>query len=263
MNEGISVVRSDAVRTAARVAVVVALVETIGHWAVAAGLGLGVDPLGLALVALAIVVGRPAQSGSAAGLLVAGVLLGDWSGGVVAATAGFVSTAVVVGLWPHEGANDDAGWGVWLLRYGLVASTAVLGFAATSAWVADIVGRAAFSVTVGRTLVTTLPLALLGAPLVKVAAEQVPGTPQWSPSHPMTRRSRAVVVGTVLCWTVGGYVGSFLFRALGQAPPGAVGRRISPLVGTFVDLWGPQGTYAQLLLGTMALAVLGVVFRRE
>ena len=67
----------------------------------------------------------------------------------------------------------------------------------------------------------------------------------------------------MLCWAVVGYVGSFLFRTVEQAPEGAFARRFSPTVEAFIALWGPGGTYAQLLLGIVALAVLAVVLRRD
>jgi hypothetical protein len=247
------------------VAVVVALAETLGGWALAGGIGLGLDPIGLVLVGLSVAVGRPARAGSAAGLLAAGALLGDWSGGVVHAVAGFVATALAVRLWPRRDGDGSGRVGVpaWLLRYGFVAAVAVLAFAATSAWLSDVIGRATFAVTVRRTVLTALPLALLGAPLVRPVVERASGRPWRDPGAPLPRRSRVLLAATVACWTLGGYVGSFLFGALELAPPGSVGRRISPAFESFVALWGPGGTYAQLLLGMAAVAVLTVLLRRE
>ena len=247
------------------VAVVVALAETLGGWALAGGVGLGLDPIGLVLVALSIAVGRPARPGSAAGLLAAGALLGDWSGGVVHAVAGFVATALAVRLWPRRDGDGSGRAAVpaWLLRYGLVATVAVLAFAATSAWLSDVIGRAAFAVTVPRTVLTTLPPALLGAPLVRPVVEWASGRPWRDPGAPVARRSRVLLAATVVCWTLAGYVGSSLFGALELAPTGSVGRRISPSFEAFVALWGPGGTYAQLLLGVAAVVVLAVVLRRE
>lgn len=249
-------------RTASSAAVVVALADTVGRWVAVAALGTGARPVGFALVAAALVVGRPARWGSAAGLLAAGVLLGDWAGGVVRAAAAFAATTVAVRLW-IRGGDRDAGWLEWLPSYVVVATTVVLAFAATSATLSDVLGRAAFGVALERIVATTLPLALVGAPLVRPIAERAAGT-SWSlPSRPLPGRSRAVVVGTVLCWTVGGYVGGFLFATVEQAPEGAFARRFSPSLETFISLWGPRGTYAQLLLGAAALAVLAVVLRQD
>ena len=265
MTDGATDVRREVPLAAILVAVVVALAETLGGWALAGGIGLGLDPIGLVLVGLSVAVGRPARAGSAAGLLAAGALLGDWSGGVVHAVAGFVATALAVRLWPRRDGDGSGRVGVpaWLLRYGFVAAVAVLAFAATSAWLSDVIGRATFAVTVRRTVLTALPPALLGAPLVRPVVQRASGRPWRDPGGPIPRRSRVLLAATVACWTLGGYVGSFLFGALELAPPGSVGRRISPAFEAFVALWGPGGTYAQLLLGMAAVAVLTVLLRRE
>lgn len=262
MTDGTTDVRSEVIVTATLVAVVVALSETVGRWVVAGGLGLDVDPVGLVLVSLAVVVGRPARPGSAAGMFVAGALLGDWYGGVVGAVAAFVATAVAVRLWtcPSGGGRDE--WLSWSLRYGVVAVATVLAFAATGAWFSDVAGRAAFGTVVGRTVVSTLPVTLLGAPLVRWIAERAPDRSPRASGEPTTAQS-VVVVATLACWVVGGYVGSFLFRALAMAPSGSVGRRISPVVEAFAALLGWQGTYAQLVLGILALTMLTITFHRN
>ena len=249
-------------RTALTVAVAVALTDTVGRWAASVALGTGVQPIGFVLVAAALVTGRPARWGSAAGLFAAGVVLGDWTGAVVHANAAFVATTIAVRLWDRSDGRD-VGWMAWLPSYVVVAVTALFAFAATSAVLSDVLGRVAFGSTLGRIIVTTLPLALVGAPVVRPLVERAAGTPWSLPGRSLSGRSRTVVVGTVLCWAVGGYVGSLLFGAVEQAPEGAFARRFSPAVEAFIALWGPGGTYAQLLLGVAALAVVAVVLRRS
>jgi len=250
-------------RRVSLVAAVVVVAGTLGRWSLAAGFGLGARPVGLVLVGAAVVVGRPARLGGAAGLLATGLLVGDWSGGVVDAIAAYVATVVAVRLWAREDDRREVGWAGWLLRYGAVAVGGVLVFASTGALLFDLLGRAPFSIAVRRTVTASLPLALLGAPLVRMAGERATGT-DWSvPGAPVTGRSRRILLGTVVCWSLAGYVGSVLFRVIGLSPSGSLGRRIAPAFEAFVTVWGPQGVWAQLLLGLVALGVIAVVLRAE
>lgn len=255
--------KAEVARTVLLVAAVVVLADTVARWTIAAGVGLGVRPIGFGLAAAAVVVGRPARWGSAVGLLAAGLFLGDWTGGVVNAIAAYVATVLAVRTWASGGEDQDMSWSEWLLRYGVVAIVTVFAFIAVESWLFDVLGRAAFSVTVPRAVMTIVPLAVLGAPLVRPVARRAARASWEVPGRPLSERSRVIVVATVLCWVVFGYIGSALFRFIGQAPPGSVGRRISPALETFVGLWGQQGTYAELLLGLLALVVLAVVLRRE
>lgn len=255
--------KAEVARTVVLVATVVVLTDTVARWALVAGVGLGVRPIGLGLVAAAVVVGKPARWGSAVGLLAVGLFLGDWTAGVVGAIAAYVATVLAVRTWAGGGEARDGPWSGWLLRYGVVAIVAVFAFVAVESWLFDVLGRAAFSVTAPRAVVTTIPLAILGAPLVRPVARRTERTSWEVPERPMSERSRVIAAVTVVCWVVFGYVGSTLFRFIGQAPPGSVGRRISRTLGAFVGLWGRQGTYAELLLGLLALVVLAAVLRWE
>lgn len=242
------------------VVAVVALADTFVQWAVTATAGPGFQVTGFAVVAAAVVAGRPARWGSAAGLLCVGVLFGSWATAVTWAVAAFATTTVVVRLWVRDGA-DPEGWLVWTGRYAFVALVGILLFGATAAWLLDLLGRAAFSVTVGRTLIGNLPLAVLGAPLVRAASRRTPrgGT---DPERPVTGPMRVGVALVALVWVVGGFVGSFLFRTVWQVPPGEIGRQFSPALERLLFLWGWQGTYAQLALGLVAVAVIASLLRR-
>ena len=254
--------KGEAARRMLPVAIVLFLSNTVAKWAIVAGLGLDIRPLGLGLVAAAVAVGRPARWGSAVGLLAAGLLLGDWTGGVVYAISAYVATTLGVRLWARSDGSRDSAWSDWMLRYGLVAVGTAFAFIAMESWLFDVLGRAAFSVTVPRAVMTTVPFAVLGTPLVRPVARRATGTAWEVPGRPMSEWSQAIVVATVLGWTVLGYVSSALFRLIEQAPPGSIGRRISPALETFLGLWGDQGMYAELLLGLLALAGLAVVLRR-
>lgn len=248
-------------RTILLVAAGVSLVVTVLQWTIAAGSGLSIRPVGFAVVAAAVVAGRPARWGSAAPLLLAGFFATGWANGVAWAIAAFVAAAVSTRLWGGDEEREE-GWVPWMLRYAVVAVGGVLVFAATSSWLLDVFGRVAFSITVERTVVTNLPLALAGAPLVRLAAEYTGEGGRKVTSGRPSVKTRAGVVLVALCWVVGGYVGSFLFRIVERVPPGSLERRFSTAVSEFVGLWGRQGTYAQFLLGLVALATIGLLLRR-
>jgi hypothetical protein len=248
-------------RTILLVGAGVALFATVGQWLVAAGVGLWIRPVGLAVVAAGVVAGRPARWGVAGALFLVGLLFGGPSVGVVWAIAGFAAAAVSTRLWVHD-ERPEEGWGSWALRYVVVAVAGVLVLAATSSWLLDVLGRGAFSLTVGETVVTNLPLAAVGAPLVRLAVGHVDvrsGAPR---TRPPTATTRAAVILVALCWTVGGYVGSFLFRVVEQIPSGGIARELSPAIEAFVAVWGWQGTYAQLVLGLVSLTAVALLLRR-
>ncbi|MEF8854681.1 MAG: hypothetical protein V5A24_04205 [Haloarculaceae archaeon] len=242
------------------VLVVVALAATAVQWFTTLAVGTDVRLLGLAVVGAAVVAGRPARWGSAAALLGVGAVVGTWTTAVTWAVAAFVTSTVATRLWASEGI--DGGWPTWTRRYVFVTVVGVLLFAATGAWLLDVLGLASFSVTVGRTVATNLPVAIVGAPLVRLVSERTPGSNPSAPERPQDGGARAGVTLVVLVWTVGGYVGSFLFRTVEQVPPGEIGRQFSTTLETVLFAWGPQGTYAQLVLGLVALVVVGVLLRK-
>jgi hypothetical protein len=250
-------------RTTLLVGASVALVATVGQWVVAAGVGLWLRPTGFAVVAAGIVAGRPARWGSAVGLLVAGTLLGAYSSSVAWALAAFAAAAVSARLWARDDEGSEGGYLSWLVRYVLVAVGGVVVFAATSAWLLDVLGRAAFSVTAARTVSTNLPLALAGAPFVRLGLERAEAHDWGVRGRPLTASTRVAVILIALLWTVGGEVGSLLFRAVQRVPSASLSRRISPAVEEFVTLWGWQGMYAQFALGAVALAAIGLLLRRR
>lgn len=248
-------------RTILLVGAGVALLATVGQWLVAAGVGLWIRPVGLAVVAAGVVAGRPARWGSAGALFLVGLLFGGPSAGVAWAVAGFAAAAVSARLWVHDERPGEE-WGSWTLRYVVVAVGGVLVLAATNAWLLDVLGRAAFSLTVGGAVVANLPLAVVGAPLVRLAVEHTDVRQEVPRARSPTVTTRAAVVLVALCWTVGGYAGSFLFRVVEQVPSGGIARELSPAIEAFVAVWGWQGTHAQLVLGLVALAVVGLLLRR-
>ena len=66
-------------RVVVSIAILVAISNTLVQWILTAGIGVGIRPIGLVIVAAAVVVGKPARWGSAAGLLVTGALLSGWN----------------------------------------------------------------------------------------------------------------------------------------------------------------------------------------
>lgn len=235
------------------------LVDTLGSWAITAVAGVGVRPLALLVVLATLTVGAAARWGLSLGLLVSGLLLGDWSGGVVAAVAAFVAAGVCSRTWDARRRSDE--WFRWLLRYGFVAVLSTLAFAATGAWLSDLLGAAAFSIVVAQSLAANLPLAVLGAPLAWIVVETEGRWTDSTASKTVSTRGGALVAGVLVVWVAGGYVGSFLYQAANTVPIDMFGRRLVPAAETVVRLGGPQGRYAVFALGIVALGVLFVVFR--
>jgi hypothetical protein len=248
-------------RTILLVGTGVALATTVGQWTVTTGIGPWMRPVGFAVIAAGILAGRPAKWGVAAGLLLTGVLTTGWSTGVTWAVAGFVTASISTRLWARDDGERDESWSAWAFRYGVVVMSGVLMFAATSAWLFDVLGRAAFSVTVGWTVATNLPMAVLGAPFIRLALEYVGEGERGLRASP-TPRIRAAVVLIVLGWTVGGYVGGFLFRVVELVSRGGIAERLGPAVEGFITIWGWQGTHAQLLLGIVSLTMIELLLKR-
>lgn len=240
---------------------VIVVADALVQWGVTAVAGPGVQVTGFIVVAAAVIIGRPARWGSAAGLLCVGVIFGAWATAVTCAIAAFLTTTVIVRLWAHSEV-DAMGWIAWAGRYVFVATVGVLLFVATAAWLLDVLSWAAFSVTIGQTLVANLPLAVAGAPLIRAVSDLTPEGRQAEPERPVTGAKRGGVALVTLVWIVSGSVGSFLFRAARLVPSGKIGRRFHPGLETFIFLWGWQGTYAQLVLGLVVVAVLAGLLRR-
>lgn len=249
-------------RVVVSVAILVAISNTLVQWVLTAGIGVGIRPIGLVIVAAAVVVGKPARWGSAAGLLVTGALLSGWTYGVIWAISAFATAAVAGRLWVRDGRDRDRGAVNWYLRYCGAALGGVVVLATTSAWLLDVLGQAAFSLTVGPTLAATLPLAIVGGPLVRLAVTRTDWN-RWSVrgAAPSTT-ARLIAVLVAACWAVFGYLGSFLFRITDQMAPTILARQFPASVLSFIRLWGDQGTYAQALLGVVSLALLWILLRR-
>jgi LPXTG-motif cell wall-anchored protein len=250
-------------RVVVPVALLVALSNTLVKWALTAGVGVGIRPVGLVIVATAVVVGRPARWGSAAGLLVTGSLLSGWTYGVVWAVSAFATAAVADRLWVRDARDRDGGAVDWYLRYCGATLGGVVVLATTSAWLLDVLGQAAFSLTVGPTLVATLPLAIAGGPLVRLAVTRTDWSRRGGREPAPSATARRIALLVTICWAVFGYVGSFLFRVTDQMAPTILARQFPANVLTFIHLWGDQGTYAQALLGVVSLALLWLLLRRR
>jgi hypothetical protein len=192
-------------------------------------------------------------------MLLAGLLVGGWTGGVISAIAVFITVVVCGHMWAAP--RKEAGSLRWLSEYAFVALVATLTLAGTSAWLMDAFGTAAFSVVVGQSIVANLPLALLGAPVAWLVADFGLRGNERGQSKASSTRERLLVVVTLSVWVVGGYVGSFLYRAAGTVPADTFGRRLGDAAATVVRLGGPQGQYPVFVLGVVVLVTLFAVFR--
>jgi hypothetical protein len=242
------------------VAVLTIVVDTVGRWALTAVVGVGVRPLALLVVLATAAVGLKARWGVAVGLLGSGLLLSDWSGGVVIAIAAFAAATLCdrlrVGPRPQR---------QWHRRFGhvavvLVLTTLTLG--ATAAWLSDTLGLAAFSIVVVRSVATNAPLALLGIPVVMIVAE-VGRKRKWTGAthseEPSMRQT--LLTGVVLIvWVGGGYFGSFMYRAVNTVPLDTFARRFGVVAVMIIRVGGPQGRFAVFCLGVVAIGAMLAIF---
>jgi hypothetical protein len=247
--------------TVAAVTGVTILVDTVGAWALSATVGVGVRPFALLVVLTTMAVGATARYGLAVGLLGSGALLSDWTGGVISAVAAFAAAAVYSRLW--YGRAETNGWLRPLVRYEVAAVLATLTLAATSAWLADVLGAAVFSTVLARSLTANLPLAVLGAPVGWLLADLGAGRRWRTATRGLSSTGRLLVAGVLVAWTVGGYLSSFLFQATSLVPIELFGRRLGTAAETVVVLGGPQGRNVVFLVGATAIVVLFVILRRE
>lgn len=242
------------------VAVLTVLVDTAGRWALTAAVGVGVRPLALLVVLATAAVGARARWGLAVGLLGSGLLLSDWSGGVVTAIAAFAAAAVCARLGVGPRPQTERHW--WFAHVAAVVVLSTLTLGATAAWLSDTLGVAAFSIVVARSVTTNAPLALLGIPAVLAVAAVGQGRgwrgaihSEWLPTR------RTLLAGVVLVvWTGGGYVGSFMYRAVNTVPLDTFARRFGTVAVMIIRAGGPQGRVAVFCLGVVAIGALLAVF---
>lgn len=239
----------------------VLFLDTVARWTVAPVLGTHVRFVGLAVVLAAIVLGRSAWLAVALGLFGAAAVSGDLLGGVVWAVAGGVSAAVGSKLWARPEQDGDDGRAHWYVRYGTVVVGTVVVLAATSAWLFDVVDRAAFSVTIVGIVPTNLVAPVIGAPLVRWTLARYEERQWHDRDRPLSRAARYGVLGTVVCWVSAGYVASYLFRAIEQASASAVANRLPRPAYLLLTSWGEQGEVAVFLVGVVALGVVAVIGR--
>lgn len=241
------------------VAGVTLLIDTVGRWALAVVLHAGVGPLALLVILVTTAVDKRVRWGVVVGLLSSGLLLGDWTGGVINASAAFVAIVVCERLRVQHFA--DEGVTRWFRRYATVVAIVGLTVVAVSAWLSDLTGIATFSVVVAQSLTGNILLALLGAPAAWVVAD-VSSTRGWnSSSVGISAKQKTLVLVVLVTWVGGGYLGSFLYRAMNTIPSAIVGRRIGELAEQAVVLGGPQGRYAVTALSVISVAVLVAVLR--
>lgn len=244
----------------ALVAGVTLLVDTVGRWALSAVLGVGVRPLALVVVLGMVTVGSRARWGLVAGLLGSGLLVGDWTRGVISAFAAFAAVTLCARLWVER--SDDSAT-EWLVRYVAVAGLTALTLVATTAWLSDLFGVTAFSIAVAQSLTGNVALALLGAPVAWLSADSNT-TKSWrTDSEGISMRGYALLLAVLVVWVGGGSLGSFMYQAANTVSPELFGRRLGTLAEQVVVLGGPQGRYAVTALSVVAVAAIVVVLRNE
>jgi len=238
---------------------VTVLAETLGAWTLATLVGVGVRPLALVVVLGTVTVGVIARWGFAVGLLLTGLVLGDWTGGVISAFAAFAGTVVCsrVGL----SRSGEADRHRWVVQYCSTATLTTVALATTAGWLSDALGVATFSIVIEKTLATGLPLALLGAPLAWRLTERAGNLSRGHSRAVASRRDRLLLAGVFVLWVTAGYAASFLYRWLSTIPEQMIATRLGYTVETIVRIGGPQGCYIVFSIGVVAAITLFLWFR--
>ncbi|WP_152042651.1 hypothetical protein [Salinigranum salinum] len=236
---------------------VTVLVDTVGRWALAAVGGTSLQPLALLIVLATVAVGATARWGLVVGLLVAGLVLGDWTGGVVHAFAALTAVVVCQRVWAtREGYR-------WLGRYVAAAVSTTLALAAAAAWLSELLGVAPFSVAVVPSVVENLVPALLGAPAAWILSDVGRDRGWRVETEALSTRETALMFGVLAVWVGGGYLGSFVYRAAGTVPVAVFGQRLGRTAEWVIVLGGPQGRYAVLVFGVAAMLALAVTLQYD
>lgn len=241
----------------------VLLLETIGQWALAPLTGTGVSLAGVAVVVAVLVLGTSARWAVAMGLFVAGALVGNLLAGAVPAIAGFLAATVGSRTWAGEALWRLPEPWAWYARYATLAVGSVLVYAGTSAWLVEVADRAAFSVTVGPLVASTLPATLLAAPVIRAGMDRFDGYRRYDADRSLSARARAGLLVIALAWIVSGFPASFLFRGIEQAPATTLAAQLPGVLTSVLTVWGHQGRYAMLLLGAGAVTAIVAILHRD
>lgn len=234
------------------------LADTVGRWLLTAAFGTGMRPLALLIVLATVTVGSTARWGLAVGLLGSGLLLGDWTGGVLSALAAFAAAMLCVRLWAPSPGDSSL---IWLLRYATVAVITALTLTAITAWLSDLFGVTAFSIVVAQSLMGHVILALLGAPIARLSADVGVTTGRRVGREDVSVRGLVLLLVVLVIWIGGGALGSFIYQAANTVPAAVFGRRLASVAEQVVVLGGPQGRYAVTALSVVAVAALVAVLR--
>lgn len=243
------------------IAVLTLLVDTVGTWGLSAVAGVGLRPLALLVMLTTVTVGTKARWGLAAGLLVSGLFIGNWPTEVATMCAAFGAATICGRLW--DTSQDRTNRSRWTFNYVVVAVATTLMLAATTAWLSDLFGVAAFSIVVSQSLSGNLVLVLLGVPAAWVLVGVRSERRIRDRTETLPTKRVILTLGTLVIWVGGGYVGSFLYQAAGTVTPETFGRRLGAAAERIVVFGGPQGRYAVFLLGILAVLTLVVLFRHE
>ncbi|WP_136592398.1 hypothetical protein [Salinigranum halophilum] len=237
------------------------LFDTVVSWALTAVLGVFIQPFAFLVTLGVVAIGAHARWGLSLGVLLSGIIAGDWSGGVASGLAVFIAAVVGSQLWVSD--HENLVWYRWLTHYGFVALVSTLTLAAATAWLADAFNIALFSIVVSQSFTANLVFALLGAPVAWAVADIGRRWGELRPPRAISMSERLLALGILSLWIIGGYVGSFLYQAAYTVPIELFGRRLGDSVESVVRLGGPQGQYAVFLLGVIALVALFTALRSE
>lgn len=225
----------------------------------AGSLGVDVRTAVLGIMIGTITFGIIARWGIFFGLLATGVVSGDWVGGAVTGLAGVLTAVIFVRLWKFP---DPRSVRRWLLLYLRTVPVVVVVYAVSVVTFGELSGILAFDIALVPLVSETLPLAILGLPVVYTTSRFTAGTDFLVVSEPMGQPRRPIAVAVIFLWAIGGYVGSFLFRTVSVVPAERIGEQVHPVAETVLVLSGYQGVRVVLLFNLLAVAVvLSLLYR--
>jgi len=240
------------IQLSAGVAVTVALAETALRWVLFPLTG-PLSFLGGLSVSAGIFIGLRARWGVATGALAANAVVGSVRAGVIAAIAGFIGVTICTWLWDNPALNT-----AWVLHSLRVVAVTVTSMAGTAGFLAVLFAASDFHITVLEKLSQWVPPTAACLLLVVWHSRDTDSfLPE--PMYPTaSRQTKRRISYIVVLWSCFGFIGSFVFNALGLVPAAVLGRRLGPGVSTAFELTG-EGRLLILLLGVVSLGLLAVV----
>jgi hypothetical protein len=258
-HDTLELVRSTTGRQVLSVVLATLVADTLGEWTAVAVTGRAFELDVFVVLVAALTVGTVARWGTAGGFLASGMVGGDWTAGVIAASGAFVATTVCVYFWFARERTFLTKR--WIGGYAVVACITSLTLSLVVAWLRDFTGLGPFSIWLPGVLQSNALCAVLGFPFVLAVYRRLGAPPDFETALSSTRRFRLTAL-VVVTGSFGMYLTSLFALTVGRVPPATFGRRTTPIVETVVVTVGPAGSPAVVALGVLFVVTLAFVLRR-